>query len=373
MQLRNVYPGPLYHQGQFYHQGQLCYKGLTCHQGPYQARPCQPLRSSRLYRSLCRWLLPALLTTAFSAPVMAAATPQPQPISSITLNQDLLDSIDLALPESTQVDAAYLNPDYDPTVRLSQDAQLSVTFIDEGAGYRNSLGYFTFTDDAFDGLTFGDIDANSSGVVDYDELLALDGVTDSGLIFNNASTPNPRSAGDTLVLGGGTATQDPDGTLNLSNGTVFSAGTNMGFFLVQNGWSGNHVKGIGDNASPVMVYSTDLLNPENAASATLGNTADSARHTAMMFADNPGDGLIIGFEDLHRTDNTQNDFNYRSDNDFNDLVFVVNASPYTALSDTDVPTANDVINPAPVGALGGGSGAVTLLAAAFLLWRRRQH
>jgi len=326
---------------------------------------------SKTFKGLLVSLVLLTSQTAF-----AAATPQPQPISSIDLNQDLLDSISLALPEGNAANAAYLDPSYDPTIRLTDDAQISITFIDEGAGYRNSLGYFTFTDTAFDGLTFSDIDTNSSGNIDYDELLNLDGVTDSGLIFTNASATGKGgnfNAGDTLVLGGGTATQDANGDLQLSGGTIFDAGTNMGFFLVQDGWTGNHVKGIGDNSNPLMIFSTDLLNPENSADATIDNTAAAARHTAMMFANDPGDGLIIGFEDLHRTDSTQNSRGYRSDEDFNDLIFVVNASPYTALGGTDVPDVGNVINAAPAGVVGSSTGLATLAALCMFLRRYRNH
>lgn len=319
------------------------------------------------------YLCTGLVLAMGSSPVFAAGS---DPLTNITLNQDLLDSINLALPEGNAADAEYLSSAYDPTVRLVDDAQISVTFLNEGAGYRNSLGYFTFDSGTFSDLSFGSIDTDASGNIDYAELLAIDGVTSTGVIFDNASKSGSGGslvAGDTAVLGGGTVTQNTDGSLDMSGGDVFSAGTNMGFFLVQNGWDGQGVKGIDSVADPLMIFSTDLLNPENSPSATSGNTAQSARHTAMMFADDPADGLIIGFEDLHRTDRTENANGYSTDEDFNDLIFVVNASPYTALGGTNAPTINTVILGAPAGILGSNAGSAALLITLFFGWRYRRH
>ena len=90
------------------------------------------------------------------------------------------------LPESRDATAEYLNADYDPNLRLTEDAVLSVTFIAEGASFRNTLGYFSYADNVFSGLTKADDDTNASGVVDYDELIALNDVS-ADIVFSNAS------------------------------------------------------------------------------------------------------------------------------------------------------------------------------------------
>ncbi|WP_135078814.1 DUF4114 domain-containing protein [Terasakiella sp. SH-1] len=276
-------------------------------------------------------------------------------ITHVELEDGLLSSIQTALPERSNVDMDFLNPSYDPTIRFSQDTQVGVTFIDEGAGYRNSLGYFTFNDNTFDNLSFGDIDTNNNGMVTIGELSNLNGVN-TGMIFNNASKAGGGGnlrAGDTVVLGGGTAIAN--GTdFSMENGTTFSSGTNMGFFLLQNAYSRS---GVNENA--MTMYSVDFLNPENTASATYDDVAGNSRHVAMMFTDYEQDELVLAYEDLYR--------NAYSDEDFNDAVFRIRTDPVEAISGTNV-----TIMAAPAPGLGGGLAGLIGLTGVFALTRRKR-
>ena len=94
--------------------------------------------------------------------------------------------VNQSLPESNNVDANFLNPNYDPNLRFTEDASVSLSFISEGAGYRNSLGYFTFDTDLFADVTKSDLDTDNSGVVSLDELSSFDGVS-TDFVFQNAS------------------------------------------------------------------------------------------------------------------------------------------------------------------------------------------
>lgn len=276
-------------------------------------------------------------------------------VQNIELEEGLLSGIQTALPESRNVDMEFLNPDYDPVIRLNDDAQIGLTFIDEGAGYRNSLGYFTFSDTTFDNMTFGDIDLDSNGMITIGELSDISDV-ETGMIFNNASKQGAGGsllAGDTAVLGGGSLIAD--GTdFTMENGTVFEAGTNVGFFLLQNAYSYSGV-----NEDAMAMYSVDFLNPENDAFATYDNVADNSRHVAMMYADYEQDELILGFEDLYR--------DHRSDEDFNDAVFRIRTDPIEAIQENNV-----TIMTAPAPNLGGGIAGVVALACLVGFARKNQ-
>jgi|GEM_PF-775858 len=256
-------------------------------------------------------------------------------IVNIELSPDLISEISEALPESTVVNQEFLNLAYDPNITLQEDAHIGVTFIDEGAGYKNSLGYFTFDDNTFAEMNFADIDTDSSGRVDIDEVQNLSGVT-SGMIFNNSSKSGAGgslNAGDTVSLTQSDITPDGSGGYTLSGGELFEGGTNIGFFLMQNAWQNGEVQGWDNSNNPITFYSVDFLNPENDGTATIDNAAEDSRHIAMMSSSEQPDQIILGFEDLVRPG---------GDNDFNDALFIVSGDPVTALF-AAIPTAQNVI------------------------------
>ena len=286
---------------------------------------------------------------AFAEGVSSTRTELPSDLFSVDIDQDLVDAINAALPESRAVGSSFLNPDYSPNLVIGMDAQVSITAIDEGAGYRNSFGYFSYDLGTFDDLSKADVDLNGNGYVSLDELSDIDGV-DAGWVFPNFSMSGKGGqldTGDSTWLGGG---------------TVFEAGTGVSFFLAQNAWNGR----TGTNTNAQTFYSIDFLNPEAASTDTvLSNSADSSsRHTAALFSDATGGEVIFGFEDLNRTNRYANAGNISSDEDFNDAIFVARSNPIGAFNDTDIPVA-PVENP---GLLGGA--ALALLAP--VAWRRRK-
>jgi len=309
----------------------------------------------------------SILGTSTAHAQSARLDQTPDGMANITLSDDILTSVDALLPESSAVNAEFLNSQYNPNLFIQEDSQLGVTFISEGAGYRNSLGYFTFGEDTFSGLSHGDIDLDGSGVISTSELSSINGVT-TGLVFPNGSAAGSGGelrAGDTVVLGGGSTILGSDPTqYTMEDGKVFEAGTNVGFFVAANAWNGRNVAGWdGASGDPNTYYTLDFLNPENTASATLDNVDVNARHTAMMFVDGGTTDILTGFEDLKRP---------YGDNDFNDLVFFVRSNPETAIGQTDIykaPDADVLAAPAPI----AGAGPIGLIGfAGFMAWRRRQ-
>lgn len=304
-----------------------------------------------------------LLTVGICAEARAGSLSPPELSPNLyfeELPRGLASSVAEELPEGSNVDAAFTDPSFKPYLTLSEEANVFVSFVDEGAGYRNSLGYYTFGDLAFDGLTKSAVDTDQSGVVELGELAALDGVT-MDWVFPNASKAGAGgllSAGDTLTLNGG---------------STFSAGTNIGFFLTQNTWNGREIT-IDETGDETQVfYSNDFLNPEAPATASQGyqSVTSRSRHVAMLFADRLQTGIILAFEDLNRADRQENDNGYRSDEDFNDAVFYVTSNPVSALQNTDIPQAGMSVVPAPAALVLQASCVAVLIVPAWLRRRRK--
>ncbi len=199
------------------------------------------------------------------------------------LPSNLLDNIYGMLPESTVVNPAYIASDTISNVRFDDDlatfATATVTFLNEGAGYRNSLGYFVY-DTNNPPLSKADIPAHT-------------------IIFPNASKPSAGNMqqGDTVALG-----------------IQITAGQSIGFFVVPNGWgyggSGSTISSDGPWGTPF--YSHHQLNPE---------PAGNQRHN-VVFIDAPNELLVIGFDDQYITS---------GDQDYNDVLFSVEITPFYAI------------------------------------------
>ncbi|MFZ4057096.1 MAG: LruC domain-containing protein [Ferruginibacter sp.] len=205
-----------------------------------------------------------------------------EPVNDV-INAAFLDKVNASLPERMPV--MTYHPDYlasgiETNVHITQLSDVWFTFLTEGAGYMNSIAYFTYptntppaTASAIDTLRF---------------------------IFPNASLSG---SGGALLPG-----------MKVKLGR-FDAGTSIGFAMVANGWNGS-VVGNGYHT----VYSIDNLNPEA--------TASLRRHTVFLY-DGAQDVFLTGFEDILRNSSG-------CDNDFNDLLFYVKSNPVTAIQKTNV-------------------------------------
>lgn len=197
-------------------------------------------------------------------------------------SSDFFQRISNALPES-QLNEAFITDDEGSTIHLTEDAEVFVTFIHEGAGYRNSFGFFTFD--------------RENPPQSRDEIQET-------IVFPNLSYPHMTN-GHRLSLG------------------EFPAGTSIGFFIAANGfWWSTGVKPFATK----YYYSLQGLNPES--------NPDLRQHTVLLY-DQEVSEVIIGFEDLPRT---------WGDNDFNDAIFSVKATPNTAIEQEaliQMPDADD--------------------------------
>ncbi len=193
---------------------------------------------------------------------------------SNALMQDLTNS----LPETVSVplNKPYLmgiNQDHD--YKLGCNSSVYVTFIHEGAGQTNTLGFYTY-------------DINNPPASPND----IGNIT---VIFPNASY-----AGS----GGGGGLQPGD---KVKIGT-FPANTGIGWVLIADGWQGGTVT---DGVH--YFYSNKSFNHEPNA---------SLKQHSLLFRDPGRDLTILSFEDVDR--------NF-ADEDFNDCVFYITTDPHQCI------------------------------------------
>jgi hypothetical protein len=164
-------------------------------------------------------------------------------------------NISTSLPESRPI------PTYNPrliaegrteTIDLKCASDVWITFVDEGAGYRNALGYYTYNTD------------NPPSVAPA--------VSQIKIIFPNASKSGAGgslNAGDKVFLGN------------------FPAKTGIGFVLMADGWNGTTV-----TPGNWTLYSNSAFNPEP-------NVSDR-KHTVLI-RDSASNRIVVGFEDIRET------------------------------------------------------------------------
>ena len=200
------------------------------------------------------------------------------------IDASLLSYINASLPEGsalTRTHPEYLSSTTIPDLNIKETSDVWITFVSEGAGLLNSLGYYTYPTNR---------PPTSAS--------AIDKIT---LIFPNSSAVGSAgglNSGDKVKLG------------------RFAAGTSIGFVLLQNAWSSTS----GVLTNTVKFYSNPNFNPET--------TSATRKHTVTLY-DDVHDLFVIGFEDLNRQT--------ESDNDFNDLVVYASSNPVTGISTGGIP------------------------------------
>lgn len=220
------------------------------------------------------------------------------PVPSLPI--DFTNRIAVMLPEKVDIRSntqIALSSDDQTNLKLSHDADVWVTFINEGAGFSNSVGFFTFDP------------ANPPRTPQE--------VTDEQIILPNASVPPlAKAAGQGVTV---------------SLGRV-PAGRGIGFFVVANGWASNgrtvdgvKVPGVKEAIDRNWIYySLKGLNPEPADSRHLNQHTVLLQDTTVIGTDNrPYQRLVLAFEDYLRTSS--------SDHDFNDVILAVHVSPASSI------------------------------------------
>ncbi len=197
------------------------------------------------------------------------------------IQQNLLDDVNTSLPERSRVPIAnpqFLANESETSMVLTDLADVWVTFVSEGAGFRNAIGYYSYP--------IGEKPAT------------VDDIGSHNIIFPNVSMVGSSGGlipGDRVYLG------------------RFPPNTVVSWFIVANGWNGSDV---GDGRN--IFYSDPSFNPEN---GSLSN------HMVQLY-DSAREINFLAFEDLRRDGG--------SDDDFNDAVFYARANPVESIELTNV-------------------------------------
>jgi LruC domain-containing protein len=204
------------------------------------------------------------------------------------IDKNTLDDINSWLPEYKSVptyNSQYLASSNETNVVINQLADVFVTFVHEGAGYMNVLGFYTYN-------------KNNPPT----SASQIDSIT---IVLPNASlagSGGALSSGDKVKIG------------------TFPANTGIGWVIFANGWSGNSI-----NVNATKYYSDPSFNPESSSA--------NKQHTVLLHDASRG-LFLCGFEDMNRNPSSG------SDNDFNDLIFYVKSNPVQAISQNNVYQAN---------------------------------
>lgn len=200
------------------------------------------------------------------------------------ISQAFLNDVDASLPEERPVptyNPQYLTSGNELDVVITQLSDVWVTFVAEGAGYRNALGYYVF-------------DSNNppSDASQIDSIF---------IIFPNTSfaySGGELYSGDKVNLG------------------TFDAGKTISWVLFQNAWTGSGV-----NVNKNKFYSNSAFNT---------NESDPTKRQHTVALSDIGRQLVlIGYEDQTRSAG--------SDNDFNDMIFYVSANPWEGIDVGSLP------------------------------------
>ncbi len=200
------------------------------------------------------------------------------------ITNQLMNDINNALPEHQPVPTYHPEYLYDvnrQNLTLIEDADVWMTFVSEGAGYTNALGYYTYHRD-FPPQTIDDIE-------------------ECFIIFPNASR---RNSGGKLK---------PGHKVHLG---TFTAETVIGWVLLRDGWNQTS-QTVGMGAGPI--FSDKILNPES--------NEDYTQHVVLLHNEGE-DTFVVSFEDLIRPG---------GDNDFNDAIFYATVDPVNAVETINFP------------------------------------
>ncbi len=212
------------------------------------------------------------------------ASGTPAPMTYDPLSAAFVTRINQLLPEYQALPGRYpqfFTPGTKTLLKVDQEADISITFVNEGAGWKNTVGFYV-----------------------YPQGTVVNTVADLGplyIVYPNASKTGAGgelNAGDQVYIG-----RIPGGMM-------------VGWFLIANGW----VSGSQINSTRRTVYSNSNLNTE---------VDTSLRQHVIQAYDWETHNIVLAFEDQDREGST--------DNDFNDVIFSVKATPYTAIDIADLP------------------------------------
>ena len=191
----------------------------------------------------------------------------------------------------------FLQNSAESDIVLKDSAEVFVSFLHEGAGYKNTFGYYTYDP--------------------KNPPKSRDDIKNYTVIFPNASYDK---AGGKLLSGDKVQLK-----YGANKSKTFPADTAIGWFILSDGWSKSVAGKLSfpdkPSSEPLLFVSETELN------------SDAADHMILLKDDESG-SFILALEDTPRNDNA-------SDDDFNDSVYAIDVSPLSAVVTDNVPDAFD--------------------------------
>lgn len=227
----------------------------------------------------------ATFELAYSAPYNTSGVPSNILPQLDYISSQVLENINASLPEGQPVPTyhpTYLADGKKTTLDIVEEADVWLTFVHEGAGWRNTIGYYTYPTNQ---------PPNS-----------LDEIKKITVLFPNLSKTG---SGGNLKTG-----------QKVKIGR-FLPGTSVGLVLLANGWDGTKVSGWN-----YAVFADKKVNPEP--------NALLKQHNVLLW-DEENKLFLLGFEDVRR-DNIP----FKCDQDFNDAILFVSSNPIRAISTVNV-------------------------------------
>lgn len=221
-------------------------------------------------------------------------------------------------------------------ISLVEDATVNVTFLFEGACYENSLGLISWDTDSYPAPSAW-TDAWRQKVIDENDVT---------IFLPNVEGTSCTSASAADNLTPGTCMRMKPNAIDHPDEFLFRAGTSFALFILPNGFSSfKSNKGYSNaNSKRVsdVIWSVSALNNPD--------VADDLRQHAVLFmpdTEKYPETLIWAFEDIFRNKGS-------SDQDLNDVSFIIDVSPFSAIGNyvvamtpTAAPTKNPTANPTP--------------------------
>jgi len=218
--------------------------------------------------------------------------------TSDDISNGLKSRINASLPEGYSVPSKnpdYLNDASKANIKLIENCELWVTFVSEGAGYCNTLGYFYYP-------------TNTPPT-------SASQISKAIVVFPNASF---YGSGGALREGNKVKLKYYDENTSTWS-DVFPKGITVSWFLISNGWNGNKItNGYGWQYS-IPEFNDKNLKPQQ----------------NLILYDKTEEKMVIGFEDIRRVPGKG------SDEDFNDDLFYATANPITAVQTDDMIVIQD--------------------------------
>jgi len=201
------------------------------------------------------------------------------------ISNTLLQYINASLPEKQPVPEfhpSYLANGKKTTLDIEAYCDVWVTFVHEGAGWRNAIAFYTYP--------------TATPPQSLNDINSID------VIFPNLSFTGS---------GGGMTSGDK---VNIGK---FEAGTSVGLVLLADGWDGTNSEDYNH-----IVFADRNLNPE---------PDENIRQHNVLLWDAENKLFLLGFEDIRR-----DDIPFKCDQDFNDAILFVTSNPIEAISTNNV-------------------------------------